>query len=70
MPAAPLRGVGVGGGLAQKLAGHRRGDSLTSGSLEGVGNDGELGEGNPSPSNGAPSLQVPGGGMTAPTYIR
>ena len=39
--------------------------------LEGVGKDGELGEGNLSSSNGAPSPQIPGGGgVPPPTHIR
>lgn len=72
VPAAPLGGVGGGGGLAPTRAGDHGGDSLTPASLnlEGVGKDGELGEGNPSSSNGAPSPQIPGGGVTPPTHIR
>lgn len=71
VPASPLGGVGRGGGSAPTRVGDRRGDSLTPAPLhlEGVGKDGELGEGNPSSSYGAPSPQIPGG-VPPPTHIR
>lgn len=70
--AAPLGGVGGGGGCAPARAGDRGGNSLTPAPLhlEGVGKDGELGEGNTSSANGALSPQILRGGVTSPTHIR
>lgn len=65
VPAAPLRGVGVGGGSARAI-----GILSPQSPWKGWERMENWGRGIPPSSNGAPSPQVSGEEMTPPTHIR